>query len=200
MKSTVRPWLSVSRPSSRICKQHVENVVVRLFDLVEEQHAVRPAAHGFGELAAFFVADITGRRADQPRDGVLLHVFAHVDANHVVLAVEEQLSQRAGQLGFADAGRAEENERTDRALGVFEAGAGADDRVGHGLHRFVLADDALVENLVQAKQFLLFAFEQAGDRNAGPAGDDFGDFVGRDFLLEKARAFLCRLRFWLRVL
>ncbi len=37
-KSTVRPCESVSRPSSRICKQNVEHVRVRLLDLVEQDH------------------------------------------------------------------------------------------------------------------------------------------------------------------
>jgi hypothetical protein len=45
-----------------------------------------------------------------------------------------------------------------------------------------------VENLVESKQFLLFTFEQTADRNARPTGDNFGDFVGRDFFPEKVRA------------
>jgi hypothetical protein len=55
------------------------------------------------------------------------------------------------------------------------------------LHGFVLADDAPVENLAEAQEFLLLAFEQGRDRNAGPAGHDFGDFVGGDFFLQEAR-------------
>jgi hypothetical protein len=34
------------------------------------------------------------------------------------------------------------------------------------LHGFVLADDALVENLVEAQWFFLLAFEEAGDGDA----------------------------------
>ena len=41
-----------------------------------------------------------------------------------------KLGQRPGQLGLADAGRAEEEERADRAVGVLEAGAGAAHRGG----------------------------------------------------------------------
>ena len=157
-----RAALAVGEPAVvEDLQQHVEHVVVRLLDFVEEDHAVGLAADGLGELAAFLVADVAGRRADQPGDGVFLHVFAHVDAHHVLLAVEERFGQRAGQLGFADAGRAEENERADGALRVLEAGAGADDGVGHGLHGFVLADDALVQNLVEPQELFLLAFEQA---------------------------------------
>ena len=91
-------------------QQRVEDIDMRLLDLVEENHAVRLATHRFCELAALVVADVTGRRADEPRDGVFLHVFAHVEPDHVLFAVEHRLSQRAGEFGFADAGRAEKNE------------------------------------------------------------------------------------------
>ena len=97
-------------------QQDVEHVVVRLLDLVEQDDAVRPAPHRFGELAALFVADVAGRGADQARDGVLLHVLGHVDADHGVLVVEQALGQRAADLGLADAGGAEKDERTDRTI------------------------------------------------------------------------------------
>ena len=81
-----------------------------LLDLVEQHHAVGLAPHRFGELTSLVVTDVTRRRADQPCDRVLLHVFAHVDPHHVFLAVEERLGERACQLGFAYTGRAEEDE------------------------------------------------------------------------------------------
>jgi hypothetical protein len=83
---------------------------VRLFDLVEQHDAVRFAAHGLGELAALLVADVSRRGADQARDGEFLHILGHVDAHHVLFVVEQRLGQRLGQLGLADAGRAEEQE------------------------------------------------------------------------------------------
>ena len=112
-------------------EQHVEHVGVRLLDLVEEHHAVGAPAHGFGELAALLVADVARRRADQARDRVLLHVLAHVDAHHRVLVVEQELGERARGLGLADAGRAQEDERADRAVRVLEAGARAAHRRRH---------------------------------------------------------------------
>ena len=110
LKSTVRPLASVRRPSSMHLQQDVEDVGVRLFDFVEEDDGVGTAAHGLGELAAFVVADVAGRRADETRDGVLLHVLAHVDADHGLLVVEEEFGEGAGGFGFADAGGAEEDE------------------------------------------------------------------------------------------
>ena len=110
-------------------QQHVEHVRVRLLDLVEQHHRVRPAAHRLGELAALVVADVARRRADEARHRVLLHVLAHVDADHRPLVVEQEVGERAGELGLADARRAEEQERADRPVRVREPGAGPADRV-----------------------------------------------------------------------
>ena len=63
-------------------QQHVEHVAVRFLDLVEQHDLVGPPPHRFGQHAAFLIADIAGRRADQPRDRMLLHELAHVDADH----------------------------------------------------------------------------------------------------------------------
>ena len=47
-------------------EQEVVDVGVGLFDLVEEDDRVGPAADRLGQLAALFVADVAGRRADEP--------------------------------------------------------------------------------------------------------------------------------------
>ena len=138
-------------------QQNVEYVVVGLLDLIEEHDAVRSAAHRFAELAAFLVADVARRRAEQPRDGVLLHVFAHVDAHHGVLVVEEKLGQRAGRLSLADAGGAEEDERTDGAVRVLQAAAGTAHGVGDRFEGLLLADDALFEPLLHLDELLALA-------------------------------------------
>ena len=121
---------------------------------------VRPAAHRFGQLAAFVVADVSRRRAEQPRDGVLLLILRHVDANHRAFVVEEILGQRAREFGLADAGRAEEDERADRPIRIRQTRARAQDRFGDRVDRFVLADDALVQFVLEVQQLLHLAFEQ----------------------------------------
>ena len=75
-------------------EQDIEHIGVRLLDLVEQEHRVGTAADRLRELAAFVVADVAGRRSDEARDGVLLHVLAHVDADHRLLVVEEELGER----------------------------------------------------------------------------------------------------------
>ena len=47
-------------------QQDVEDLGVRLLDLVEQDHGVRAPPHGFRQLAALLVADVAGRCADEP--------------------------------------------------------------------------------------------------------------------------------------
>ena len=103
---------------------------------------VRIAAHALGELAAFFVADVARRRADQLRDRVLLHVLGHVEADEVLLRSEEELGEPARDLGLADARRAEEDERAHRA--VRDATPSRERRIAREIadDRLVLTDDA----------------------------------------------------------
>ena len=89
---------------------------MRLLDFVEQHHGIRSPPYGFRELAAFVVADISRRRADQPGHRVLLLVLRHIDANHRVLVVEQELRERARKFGFADARRTQEDEAADRPL------------------------------------------------------------------------------------
>src|SRR5262249_11508499 len=123
-------------------EEHVPDVLMRLLDLVEENDRIRPAPDGLGELPAFVVADVAGRRADEARDGVLLHVFAHVEANHGALVVEEELGEGPRKLRFADAGRSEKQEAADWTPFFAQARARAANGVGHGADRLLLADDA----------------------------------------------------------
>ena len=110
---------------------------------------------------------------------MLLHVFAHVDAHHGVLVVEQKLRQRAGGLGLADAGGAEEDERADGPVRVLQAAAGTAHGVGHGFEGLLLADDALFEPLLHLDQLLALAFEHPGDGNAGPGRHDLARCLPR---------------------
>ena len=185
-------------------EQDVEDVVVRFFDFVEEHDGIGLAADGLAELAAFLVADVAGRRADEPGDAVLLHVFAHVDADHGVLVVEEEFGERVGEFGFADAGGAEEDEGTDGAVFVLQAGAGAAHGVGDGGDGLLLADDALAEALFHGDELFAFAFLEAGSRECRSSAIRPGDVLLGDFLLEQdapcaSRASLSLCGFELRV-
>ena len=170
-------------------QQHVEDVRVGLLDFVEQHHRVRPAADALGELAAFLVADVARRGADQPADVVLLHVLGHVDLDQGVFVAEHELGQGLGQQRLADAGGAQEDEAAHRPVRVLQAAAAAADGLGDRLDRLVLADDALVQLVLQLQQPLGLLLLQAGQRHAGHLADDLGD----DFLVDHAVDFLVLL-------
>ena len=154
---------------------------MRFFDFVEEDDAVRATAHGFGQVAALIVADVTGRCADEAGNAVFFHVFAHVEADDGFVAVEEEGSEGAAQFGFADAGRAEEKEGTDGAVRIGQSGAVTADSVCYRFDGGLLADDAGTQCAFQRQQFFFFAFEHFGDGDARPARDDLRDFFFGDF-------------------
>ncbi len=158
-------------------QQDVEHIRVRLFDLIEQHDGVRLAAHGLGELAALVVADVSGRRADETRDGEFLHVLGHVDAHHAALIVKQALGQCLGQFRLADTRRAKEQERADRAVRVADAGTRALDGLADLLHGLVLADQAAVQHFVEVQQLLALALHELCHRDAGPLGDDAGDLL-----------------------
>ncbi len=107
-------------------QQDVEDIRMRLLDFVEQDDRVRRALHALGELAAFFVAHVSRRRADQLRDRVLLHELRHIEADQRLLAAEHELRQGARDFGLADAGRSEEQEASQ------SAGSGSSGRRGCG--------------------------------------------------------------------
>src|SRR5262249_54834930 len=72
-------------------KHDVPNVWVCLLDFIEQDDGIRPPPHTFGQVSAFLVADISRRGADQTRDGVLFHVFGHVDSHHCTLVIKQKL-------------------------------------------------------------------------------------------------------------
>ena len=104
---------------------------------------------------------------------MLLAEFAHVELNHVVLAIEHELGELAGEVGLAGAGGADEEEHADGAARVLEAGAGAADGAGDGGDGFVLADDAAAEGLFHLEEAGALFARDAGDGDARPHRDDF---------------------------
>ena len=83
-------------------QKDVEQVGMRLLDLVQQQHAMRMLVDAVGQQAALVEADVARRRADQAAHRVLLHVFRHVEAQELDA---HQVGELACDLRLADAGR-----------------------------------------------------------------------------------------------
>ncbi|GIW70701.1 MAG: hypothetical protein KatS3mg102_0243 [Planctomycetota bacterium] len=174
-------------------QEHVHHVRMGLFDLVEEDHAVRLAAHGLGELAALLVADVAGRRADEAGDVELLHVLGHVELHQRLGVAEHLLGQRLGQQRLAHAGGAEQGEGADGAFGVLEVRARAAQGLAQGHHRLLLADDHLGQLLFHLQELAGLVLPHALERDAGPLGHDL-----HDVLLVHAHALFVAVGFPLR--
>jgi hypothetical protein len=99
-------------------QQDIEHIRMSLFHLIQQQYGVRPASNGLGQLAAFFVADVSGRGADQSGNAVTFHEFAHVDTDHRGLVIEHHLGKRFTKFRLTHSGRSQEQERSDRAIGI----------------------------------------------------------------------------------
>ena len=110
----------------------------------------------------------SGRGADEPRDVVAFHELRHIDLDERVLAPKHELGERFRQLALANPGGAEEDERTDGALGVFQARASAPDGFGHIADRFILSDDARVQVLFHLEQPLALFRRDSCNRHASP--------------------------------
>ena len=73
--------------------------------------------------AAFTVANVARRRTNQPRDGVFLLEFGHIDGGQVLATAVEQLCQLQDGFGFTHTAGASQQERTERASRKTQVGA-----------------------------------------------------------------------------
>ena len=105
-------------------------------------------------------------------------------AMRALLVAEQELGERLGQLGLADAGGAEEDERPARALRVLEAGPGAADGLADRLDGVLLADDPLVQLVLHAEELRGLLLGELVDGDAGPDGQHLGDGLLVDLVEE----------------
>ncbi len=164
-------------------QQHVVEIRMRLLDLVEQQHRMRLLVDRVGEQAALIKADIAGGRTDQPRDGVALHVFRHVEADHLDA---ERSRELLGDLGLADAGRSREQVAADRLLRLAQARTGELDRGRQRGDRLVLAVDHSPERLVEMLQHRRVVLRHGLGGNPRHGGDGGLDLLDSDRLLAPA--------------
>ncbi len=163
-------------------QQDVEDVRMRLFDFVEQQHAVRFLGNCFGQQAALVEADITWRGADQPRNGMALHIFAHVEARQLD---SQGIGELLGDFGLADAGWATEQEGANRLVRIAEARTRHLDRPGQRVDRLVLAENDSLQIAIEILQCAAVVGRDMLRRNTRDLGDDLLNvgFVDDFFLL-----------------
>ena len=163
-------------------QQRVEHVGVSLFDFVEQHNREWLATHGFGELAAFFVADVSRRRTNETAHGVLFHVLGHVERDECLIVTEQEFGEGLCKFCFTNTCWSEEDERTAWATWVFQTGTRTTDALRHCLDGIFLTDDALVQFGFHVEKLCCLFFGELVDRNTGPDAEHFGDGFLVDFV------------------
>mmetsp|Transcript_40637 Transcript_40637/g.96547 ORF Transcript_40637/g.96547 Transcript_40637/m.96547 type:complete len:439 (+) Transcript_40637:40-1356(+) len=162
----------------------IEDVAVGLLHLIKQDDAVGPPADVLGQLTALLKPDVPRWGADEAAHAVLLHVLAHVDPDHRVLAVEEGHRESLGELCLPDACGAQEHERGDGAVGVRHACPRALDRIRDDFDGLVLADDAAMELVREVEELVPLRLHKLGHGDPGPFRDDVRNVGLRDLLSE----------------
>ena len=166
-------------------QQHIKDIRMRLFDLVKQHHLIGPPPHCLGQHAAFVVSDVSRRCTDQPRDRVLFHELAHIEAHHGVVVVKQKFRHRLGQLGLADPRGTKKQERPKRAMLVVQPRPRPAHRIGHGPHRGFLTNHPATDLGLHPHELFALALKHFRGRNAGPAFHHLGDLLGSHRLFDQ---------------
>ena len=150
-------------------QQHVEHVRVRLLDLVEQDHLVRPPADRLGQLAALVVADVAGRRADQAatRSTSPCTRSCRCGSGPTRRRTGTAASARASSVLPTPVGPRKMKEPIGR-LGSFSPARARRTASRDGLDGLVLADDPLVQPVLHVDELGLLALQQPGHGDARP--------------------------------
>ena len=116
-----------------------------LLDFVEKDYRVRRAPNTLRQLSALFVANITWRRADEFRNGVLLHEFRHIEAHQRLFGAEEKFRKAPSDLSLANTSRPQEKKGSHRPVRILKTGARSADGSSQGRYCRPLRDYALVQ-------------------------------------------------------
>mmetsp|Transcript_88732 Transcript_88732/g.173544 ORF Transcript_88732/g.173544 Transcript_88732/m.173544 type:complete len:436 (-) Transcript_88732:1393-2700(-) len=184
-----RPPLRVrDAPVVQQLQQHIEDVGVRLLQLVEEDHGVGVAAERLRELAALLVADVTGGGTDEPRHSVFLHVFGHVQADHLRLAVEELRRQGLGHLRLPHSRGARKEEGTHGPIAALQLRGADEHGPRNGVRCLVLPKHTGLQRWPEVEEALALGLRQPLHRDARPSRDDLGNVLRGDHLPEHGEA------------
>ena len=92
---------------------------------------------------------------------MLLHVFAHVDARHGAIVVEEELGERFAELRFADAGGTEEEKAANRTILILNSRTGPAHGIADGRDGIPLANDTFAQAFLHLHKLGALALLQA---------------------------------------
>ena len=152
---------------------------MRLLQLVKEHQGVGPPSDGFRQLAPFLVAHIARGRSDEPGDGMLFHIFRHIQPEHCLLAAVYLCGQGSAQLCFSHPGGAGEEQAGNGPPRVPDAAGAPAHRLRHGADSTGLAHHMAGQQAFQVQHPLPFHRRQPSHRDTGPGGYHPGNVGGR---------------------
>ncbi len=165
-------------------QQGIPHFGMRLFNFIKQDNSIRTSADCLCELAAFFITDISRRRAEESTHCMLFAIFRHINADESFLVIEHEPGEGFCQLGLSYPGRANKNKGANRSGRIFQPGASAANGIRDGVNGLLLPDDALVQTRFHVQKFFRFRFEHLVDRDARPLMHDRSDIIHIDHFIE----------------
>src|SRR2546422_10227151 len=102
-------------------------------------------------------------------------VLRHVDRDQIPFTAIENVSQGEGGFGFPNTAWTDQQEDTDWAARIIEPGPGGLNSLADGFQSVGLADDALLQEILQIQDGVDLVLHHFADRNSRPTRDDFSD-------------------------
>src|SRR5256885_3284387 len=161
-------------------QQRVEDLWMRLLNLVQQDYAVRAAAYLLGQLTTLVVSNIAWRATEQTRDRMWLHVLRHIQADQVILTAEQFSGYGFGHFRLTYTGRTKEQERTNRALWILQTCTRAANGARNSANSLVLTDYTLAQIIFQVQQVLALTLEHLADGHTCPVLNDLSNQFGSD--------------------
>src|SRR3989338_6672456 len=84
-----------------------------LFNFIKEYNGVRPAPDNLRKLSSLVISYISGRRSDDFRNRMALHIFRHIKPYKGLFIVKHYLCKRFCQLRFSPSGWTQEDKRAN---------------------------------------------------------------------------------------
>mmetsp|Transcript_17897 Transcript_17897/g.34029 ORF Transcript_17897/g.34029 Transcript_17897/m.34029 type:complete len:265 (+) Transcript_17897:341-1135(+) len=89
-------------------QQNIPNIGMPLFKLIQQQHLIRSSPYTLCQMPRIFVSNVTSRRTNESRNGMLFAIFAHINPRHGIFIVKQELGQRLGGFRFTHPCRTKE--------------------------------------------------------------------------------------------
>mmetsp|Transcript_8090 Transcript_8090/g.17430 ORF Transcript_8090/g.17430 Transcript_8090/m.17430 type:complete len:250 (+) Transcript_8090:904-1653(+) len=131
---------------------------------------MRVPSDGFGQLTPFFVTNVTWWGTNQTASGKSIHVFTHVDSNHIFFVPIICIRKGFTEFGLSNSGRTTEQKTGNWSLSISHTTSCSANGLGNRSDGWTLTLYSLFEFLFEILQPLLLAgieFANGDSRNIG---------------------------------